>query len=1187
MPDTMPDRVIADFTGPDEVSLTCCRSGVTEQSGPFAFVSPVGPQDRQHLRWYVEDRPDRPSGGDAARAELVERRLADLGHQLYEALLGHERATAARALAGTADCEFVVRSDDVNVLDLPWELLRAPEADVPLATAARGVTRCLPGAELDEVALPAERLRLLLVIGRPAGTADVRYRSIAKPLQECVGRVSTPVELTVLRPPTLRALEQRLTEAREEGRPFSVLHFDVHGELTADGGTLLLETDRGGPHRVAVERLAHVVAASAVPVVVLNACESGAVGAQLETSLAARLSLEGTPSVVAMGYRMKVTAAAEFTASFYEGLLAGDDVTLAVRAGRRRLWEDAASRHGESPPSPPPAGNWLVPVHYLRREARFPKLPEGRQPSVRREPSAGREPSARREPSVRREPSRRHAGSGPPPGEDPLIGRDDLFLSLELAARRHRVLLLHGMGGIGKSAVATAFSRWWRDTGGVDDPRWVVETSFTRGPQGFRDLLDHIGRRIDLSAPGSSTREQWHAHVRGLLLTRRILLVWDGFETVGTMPTPDTVWPEADRRHLAALVRDIADEGRSTVLITSRTNETWLGDIRRVRVPALPDDEARQYIRSLDDGRTPPKEADVVERELAGHPLALREIRPLLTTAEPWAVLELLRGEAPRSQPRLPPALTADVAHSFRHLPADVARFLTAVCLLPRTVRAEVLTRLSAAPSGRFAGVTAATWADVLERAAAVGLLEDLGGDRYAKHPALSAFLAERWRAETGDDHRFRVEREQAIRELAQHEPNPAARFLGESGASTGHALIDDQVAMVGMRQSFSVLRELRLWSGAEAELLPLSAFFDRTGLTGSIFGMAARFRARLDGTEPDTTLTWPFRPGGLDGMVWFVVRHHFTPAPHETRALLRACRKVVRLLERQPVSPRRQRRLLSVHHELARISRQGANLTDAEQHARRALALADDPGTWTDQDEDVLPSSFAEPFVFAEEQSIRYEILGDLSVIASRQERWDVADAYLRQALAMAESVGDPRDIATALADLGSVTLRKGDLRGARRWYVRALARHAEYGARDRMAEIYGNLGDIASVELRLADAEDWYRRARGVLEQVNSPRATALNNFRLGEVCRDRGRLTEAEAWYRQALEGFRSLNDGYRTAMVHGALGRTAFDLGDLDGARVRHKRAYELFRRLGRRAEAEESRAELRRLARLDG
>ena len=56
--------------------------------------------------------------------------------------------------------------------------------------------------------MPGGRLRVLMVISRPAGTADVGYQMVARPLLERLEAVRGEVDLTVLRPPTFEALRR-------------------------------------------------------------------------------------------------------------------------------------------------------------------------------------------------------------------------------------------------------------------------------------------------------------------------------------------------------------------------------------------------------------------------------------------------------------------------------------------------------------------------------------------------------------------------------------------------------------------------------------------------------------------------------------------------------------------------------------------------------------------------------------------------------------------------------------------------------------------------------------------------------------------------------------------------------------------------------------------------------------------
>ena len=64
------------------------------------------------------------------------------------------------------------RSSEPGLLGLPWELMR--DGAGPLALGAGGIPRSLPVADSAQMLeVPGGRLRVLMVISRPAGTADV------------------------------------------------------------------------------------------------------------------------------------------------------------------------------------------------------------------------------------------------------------------------------------------------------------------------------------------------------------------------------------------------------------------------------------------------------------------------------------------------------------------------------------------------------------------------------------------------------------------------------------------------------------------------------------------------------------------------------------------------------------------------------------------------------------------------------------------------------------------------------------------------------------------------------------------------------------------------------------------------------------------------------------------------------
>ncbi len=392
----MTDWLIVDLGSDGQVTVSSWPEGeqLPSPAGePFELVWPLDGNALEDLRWYLEDYLRAPYGVYEERGPEVAAALAGWGRAVFESVFGsgpgRDAYVQARARAQTGT-EIVFRSSAAAALGLPWELLHDPSRPTPVALDGVDVTRSIPTAQLGQAfAVTGEQLRVLMVISRPAAGEDVGYRMIARPLLEQLEAVRGRVELVVLRPPTLDALKQTLAGALAEGRPFQVVHFDGHGVLagrrsaagdlgapvTLEGsgaeGVLIFEKPEGGPDEVPTNRVAQVMKAGQVPLVVLNACQSGAVGKELEAALATRLLQEGVGSAVAMAYSVYAVAAAEFMAAFYERLFAGDGVTAAVSAGRRHL-----HRHNKrpSPKGEMPLEDWVVPVHYMRREVHFPDL---------------------------------------------------------------------------------------------------------------------------------------------------------------------------------------------------------------------------------------------------------------------------------------------------------------------------------------------------------------------------------------------------------------------------------------------------------------------------------------------------------------------------------------------------------------------------------------------------------------------------------------------------------------------------------------------------------------------------------------------------------------------------------------------------------------------------------------------
>lgn len=1161
------------------------------------LVWPLADEDLADLRWYLEQYLRLPTAVYGERGARVAERLPQWGEEIFASVFGagpaRDAYVAARARGGGV--EIALLSKSAEQLGRPWELMADPGRGVPVALDGVALSRSLQSTGMADVfEVPGSRLRVLMVISRPGGTADVGYQMIARPLLRRLEAVRGSVELVVLRPPTLERLGEVLAAAQEAGEPFQVVHFDGHGVFgrapvggSAGGwgssmyrapgpqGMLAFEKPGGGGDLVEAGRVAQVLSRAKVPLVVLNACQSAQVGTEVEAAVATRLLSEGCASVVAMAYSVYAVAAAEFMTAFYERLFAGDRVTDAVTAGRAQL------RRNDKRPSMKgmlPLADWMVPVLYTRSEARFPDLRPTRVPHedvadiltrIRERPQGSEETGHDRDLDP----------------VDAFVGRDADFYDLDTAARLQRVIVLHGPGGTGKSELAKAFGRWWRDTGGVEYPHWVIWHSFEPGVASFG--LDGVLTRIGLQVFGPQFAlldpTQRQAAVEELIATRRLLMIWDNFESVRVMPdagqaTPPLSPDEQDRMR-AFLVR--VARSRSAVIVTSRTPEHWLGpDLRRMALGGLNEEDATAYAEQL---MTPYPAAGQRRQTAAfahlmkwldGHPLSMRLTLPHLDGHTAQHLLERLQGTA-----GLPEgdgagdrrtSLAASIAYSFRHLTREDQQALTVLSLFQGVADAVVLKLFSAQPETpeRFRGRSSEQWAELMRRAEEVGLLTGFGGSMFRLHPALPAHLASEWRVQAPDA--YDDERVAAMRALTEAHAafgDWLSKEIDGGNAQLALGLVGSQQRMLGSMLGNAL--DHHQWVEARLIVQPLNTYWDAQGLGEEARSWADRVQQSVegdDGTPPD--------PHGPAGALWL-----FTTGAQATRdreagrldRAERACRATLHVLQQDGESvPGVQ--VANVYHELGQIEQARGRLEGAKEWFGKARAIF-------------------------EEHDRRPGLAGvyhELGVIAETQGQLEEAENWHLKSLAIERERGNRPGMALSYHELGNVAFLRRQLVDAEDWYRKSLALRRSLGNRPGAAATYHSLGLVAQERGRLVEAEEWYRQSLTINEDLGNRPDAAATYHQLGRVAQQRGRLEEAEKWSLKSLAIKRELGKGLSVAASYHELGDIAFrrrqleqaedwyrqaltlreDLGDRSGKAIAYNQLGAIAHLRGRQAEAED-------------
>ena len=440
---------LTQFTeGPDKYSVEVAfeGEGLTRQIATARFTFKITPQEQEQLRWYLEDFLQYPHAPAPKIAAGIETRMTEIGEELFKAVF-HANDDARdlwamfRPRLNETRIEIVTEVQEAT--SIPWELIRDPKTERPLALRARSFVHALPQSRQPPKPPQSASgpIRILLVICRPGGRQDVPFRSVASRLIKGLDeRARETFQLDVLRPPTFEQLGRVLRAAKAQEQPYHIVHFDGHGiysevsqkvglmEILQGLSPLILSVPRSGKHGYLLfenaeldenvqlvdgPALGDLLVETDVPVLVLNACRSAHAEPPTEPedvevepedakadphtqvrafgSLAQEVMDAGASGVVAMRYNLYAVTAAQFVADLYAKLALGHALGEAVTLGRKQL-ADAPLRAIAYEPLP--LQDWTVPVVYEAAPIQlFPKPAQETPLDINIEAGAGaREP---------------------------------------------------------------------------------------------------------------------------------------------------------------------------------------------------------------------------------------------------------------------------------------------------------------------------------------------------------------------------------------------------------------------------------------------------------------------------------------------------------------------------------------------------------------------------------------------------------------------------------------------------------------------------------------------------------------------------------------------------------------------------------------------------------------------------
>jgi tetratricopeptide (TPR) repeat protein len=633
--------------------------GLPRQTATSHYNFKLTDQDQEDIRWYLEDFLQYPHDPAPKIAARIEKRMAQIGTELFKALF--QSGDDARDLWATLrtrlnDTRIEIITTVAEATAIPWELIRDPKTDVPLALRARSFVHAQPQA-VQVLQVPqtgSGPIRILLVICRPGGRDDVPFRSVATHLIKGLSEDARAVfQLEVLRPPTFKQLGHVLRRAKAEGQPYHIIHFDGHGaflnmeklfrawkkntdeEMMKQMAELLkIDHDRFSPtaiyprtpgqgdhgylifenpqsefnyRMVDGQELGKLLVETDATVLVLNACRSSYTNPlnapatdTADGDPHAQVRVLGSLAQEAMDAGASGVVAMRYNVYVATAAQFMADLYAELITGRT-LGEAVTSgrKQLDDKPlreiafEPHSLQDWSVPVVY--EAAPISLFP------VQDKPESEMLKITLGEDQVT------------PDGLDPKLlerpdtgffGRDETLLALDRAFDTQQIVLLHAYAGSGKTATAAEFARWYKLTGGMQGP--VLFTSFEQYKPLSR-VLDQIGDTFGGSLEQAGihwlTLDDENRRNVALQVLKQIpvLWIWDNVEPVAGFPGgTESAWSTQEQQELSDFLRSARDTQVKFLLTSRRDEQSWLGDLpARIMVPPMPMQERVQLASAI------------------------------------------------------------------------------------------------------------------------------------------------------------------------------------------------------------------------------------------------------------------------------------------------------------------------------------------------------------------------------------------------------------------------------------------------------------------------------------------------------------------------------------------------------------------------------------------------------------
>ncbi|MBU7027350.1 MAG: tetratricopeptide repeat protein, partial [Theionarchaea archaeon] len=444
---------------------------------------------------------------------LPEGSIKHFGEELFSTLFTKEmkglfKKCFRQSIQENSPLRIILESSSPEVHQIPWEIMYCKEENLflgssPYVTFSRSIPD-IPAAAADPVTPP---MKVLVLVSSPLDFSDEEYEIDAGEVERFI---STPLEelksqgwITTWFTDDTRFDHIRTLLKKE----WNIIHFVGHGFYDGEKTYILIEDDKRNRFSLPAEKVCDLFASRKKPNLILfNACESAQNPPEIYAGIPFTLLMRGFPAVIAMQYSVFVEVADTFVKYLYE-YLGKTPVDKAVSEARMVLHQ----KYGEDTIS------WFTPVLYVC----------GLNPILEFEKGATAHPPER-EKSV--------DFLTDLPRAEMFFGRKKYRIKIEKAffEKKKRIVLMTGIGGIGKSSLAREFAdRSRRRYKAVFAKKITADFNLKNFLEEFGEFLSENGNNSfkDMLNYEISTRGKLEYLCRSLDMGR-YLIILDGFEEV-------------------------------------------------------------------------------------------------------------------------------------------------------------------------------------------------------------------------------------------------------------------------------------------------------------------------------------------------------------------------------------------------------------------------------------------------------------------------------------------------------------------------------------------------------------------------------------------------------------------------------------------------------------------------------